>query len=339
MKILCVGDPHFRESLPYSGLFPDRRKGEVQAVLDATVQASENCDAVVLLGDCFDTLNPSADVIRAFTAFVERFEGKEVYILSGNHDKNAKGVATIDYLREVRNPKWHIITNTVEAIDGLVFCPYFFKQELGVNTNEEAQILLTEQLPSGKILFVHHAISKTFTNGGQSTSIFNEVVLPMELLQERFHWILGGHIHKNQRYGSHTVVAGSLFTQEAGDGIKSVWVLDTEKDEIKEIPLPVRPIIRLENPSLLDLMYLPRHCILKMVFTQKQLNSMDEYREFAKCHSDAFILQEQYPRERLKKLADDMDLMDATLSKLIRMYAVQKKLDPEILIKSWEKIK
>ena len=341
MKLGIIGDPHFREQLSYSDFIPDGRKAEFQAVLDKTVEFFQDCDGVVFLGDNFDKKTNPNSVIRAFTEFVERFNGKEIYILAGNHEKSADGSSAIDYLREIKNPKWHVITNTIEEINRMVFCPYFFRQELGVVTHEEATAMLIKNIPTGKYLFTHHAISDTLTNGGNSTNVFDEIILPKTELEKRFDLIIGGHIHRPGIYGK-TLVAGSLFTNEAGDRNNAVWKIDTETNKIEKCMLPVRYIFRFENTAPAVISKLAQewpNSIVKVVLTDKALKESLEGLKSAGKGFDTFILQEQYPREREKKSASEENLLEVGIESLIKVYAEQKKIDYAPLLAAWNELK
>ncbi len=84
MKILAVGDLHFRNELGYADYIPDHREAEKKGVLDFIVKQAKNHEAVVLLGDIFNARNNSSKVIREVVEFIERFEDKEVYMIAGN---------------------------------------------------------------------------------------------------------------------------------------------------------------------------------------------------------------------------------------------------------------
>ena len=121
-----IGDPHFRESLPYGDHLPGKRQKEWDRVLATIVKELEDCDTIVFMGDNFNTKNKHSSVVRHFTEYVEKFRGKRIIILAGNHEKLADGRTAIDYLKEIHNPDWHIVTYSVlvtETYDRIeVFC-------------------------------------------------------------------------------------------------------------------------------------------------------------------------------------------------------------------------
>src|ERR1035437_694588 len=168
MKILCIGDLHFKDSLGYAEYIPDGRVSEKKEVLDFIVESAKDCDGVVLMGDNFNSKNNSSEVNRQFVEFIERFWDKEVYILSGNHEKRGDGKTAIDFLAEINKGNWYIFTDPGSVVIGtlkLDFLPYMLKSELGVETNEEAAKLMTKNLSGGDILFIHHMISGFSVNG------------------------------------------------------------------------------------------------------------------------------------------------------------------------------
>jgi DNA repair exonuclease SbcCD nuclease subunit len=353
MKIGIIGDPHFRQQLSYADTLPDHRITENQDVLDAAVKALKDCDSIVFMGDNFDVKTNGNEVIRDFTAFVERFTGKNIYILAGNHEKSANGVSAIDYLKKIKNPKWKVITDTVTTIGELTFCPYFFRQELQMENNQEAteklvRMIYTASEPTppfqpkkARFLFVHHAISDTLTVNNASTNLFDEIVLPKKELESYFEFLIGGHIHRPGQYGN-TLIAGSLFSQEAGDRNNKVWTFDTETKKVTGHAMPTRPIIKLDEgtaKALEDTFKLTKnYAIVKVVLTRKIPDVDMEALKKAGAKFDAFILQEQYPREREKKSATEDNLLEANIETLIRHYALTKKLDPKVLLEAWEKI-
>lgn len=337
-KILIIGDLHMKESLRYSDYVKDGRREEVKKVLDTIVETSSDCERVVIGGDCFDVKNPPAQVIRAFTEFLERFEGKELFILAGNHEKSADGKSAIDYLREIKNPKWHICTTGVSKFDDIVCCPYQYRQEMKLDTYEEAQDRLLEQmLWPGKFLFVHHAISDSLTVTGQSTNLFSEIVLPKKQLEERYLRAVGFHIHKPQELGQ-TLIAGCVFTNEVGDEDKYVFKLNEETNVIEWIPLPCRPIIQLKDPTLgMIQTEEDTYAIVKCIFTEKS-TPIEEFKMALKKF-DAYIIVEQYPHERKKFVDFHDDNVEFDIPTLLRLYAKSKKIDEAKLLAAWEEIK
>lgn len=329
MKILAIGDLHFKENLGYAEFVKDKRIKEKKEVLDFIVKSAEDCRAVVFLGDNLNSRNNTSEVIRDFVKFVERFNDKEVYIIAGNHEKKGDGKSAIDFMKEIGKPNWQIITNSVEhcsLANGLnvTFCPYFSKSELEVDTDEEGSKKLMEKLKGGEILFHHHAVTDTATASGMQTNIFQEVLLPKKELEEKYKLVVGGHIHKNQKVGR-TVVAGSIFTNEVGELSKSVWKIDATDMSTEEIPLPVRGIHKLTNPTDEQIKNIPSNDIVKVILTEKrEISEISSLKELLEKF-EAYVLLEQYPHERVKAHFEE-GVLDFDIENLLETYSKQKKV-------------
>lgn len=346
--ILIVGDLHFKEELSYADYFKDRREAERQAVLNAIIDAAADCDKVILMGDCFNVKTNPFSVVRDFTNFVERFGDKELFIIAGNHEKTADGRTALDYLKEIKNKNWHIITNQVEQHGELLLCPYFFNPELETNDPAEASELLIKKIlhtafddPAilPKFLFVHHALSDTKTVSGQMTNTFREIVLPKAQLEQHFLRTFGSHIHQPDRYGK-TIVTGCVFANEVGDGYKYVWKLDETTDEVTPVQLPGRRIFKFQDLSGAELLEqldeIGKNTIVKYVVTDRKINMngiLPVLREF-----DAYIIVEEYAAER-KTIVSVPENTDLNIENLITIYAEQKKLDKTKIFDAWNEIK
>ena len=341
-KILCIGDMHLKPVLSYSEYIQDGRQAEYKAVLDKIIEASADCQQVVVGGDCLDVKNPPANVIKNFTEFLERFgNDKELFIMSGNHDRSASGESAIDYLREIKDKNWHIITTEVLYHNDMVFCPYFYRQELGVENFEQATKIVMDMLTNTgdtkrRYLFAHLAISDSLTNSGQSTNLFPEVVLKKSQLEKHYEKIFGFHIHKPQENGK-TIITGNVFTSEAGDDKKYVFKLDKETGKVEWIPLPCRPIFNFKNPTLKSILETSdKHAIVKCTFTEKSETPIEKFKEELK-RFDAYILVENYPSER-KKVDMEGATMEFDILSLLQAYSREKNVDFAKLKAAWEEI-
>jgi DNA repair exonuclease SbcCD nuclease subunit len=336
MKYLIVGDLHLKEKLGYADYIQDGRQDEKQEVLDRIFNLSKGCQKVVFMGDQLNGRNNPSEVIKEFVKYIERFK-QEIFIIAGNHEKVGDGKSAIDFLKEVKNKNWHIITNEVVEIDGDVFCPYFYKGELGCKTNQEGAEKLLKMLPKGKNLFMHHAASG-FNLKAIRTDDLNEIVLPKKELSKKYDNIFLGHIHLSYvDVKANIVYTGSVFTNEVNEGEKFVYTFDG-KLKTKEHQLPVRQIVKLEDPEFKDFEKYTRDSILKVILTKLPTDTGLEKIKSLLSGYDGGILIEDYRIERkVLKFADgdlDLDIMN-----LIKIYAETKKLDFEKLKAGYELIK
>lgn len=336
MKILCVGDVHAKDFLSYADYISDKRISEKQEILDFVVKQAEDCQHIVFLGDLFHSKNNSSETNRWIVEFLEKFDQKDIYIISGNHDKKGDGSTAIDFLGEVKKNNWHIYTkfDSVSLFDNKVkldFLPYMLNSELEVASTESATEKIMNNLNGGDILFTHHNITGTSFNG-ISTDILKGVVLDKDELEKKYKLIIAGDIHVPQQYGKVTIT-GSLFTSEVGELEKFIWKIDDDM-VVKKIKVPCRPIYKLINPTPIQLTKLPKNAIVKIIITDKNI-SIDELKIIADGF-DASLIIEDYPSERRKMKIDENNAMDFSITSLLKLYADSKKIDYQKLIHGFE---
>jgi len=329
MKILAVGDLHFKLEYPYGDLIEDGRRGERENVLQTIHRAAQDCGAVVLTGDNLDKRHNNSTVIREFVEFLDGFGDKDVYIISGNHETYEGDKTALDFLIGVKH-YWHVITPRsgpfYPAIPSLCFVPYMTNSSLGVSSKEEAREKLMstiEEISLGNkydVIFLHHMISGTF-----SEDRVEEFVLPRERLEKVAKLVVAGHIHEAKSIGR-TLMTGNIFTHNTGDHEKSVWKIDSEAGTYEKIPLPVRPIYKVFNSKVDELDVLPSNAIVKVVLTDKDVDV--EATRLALKRFDANILVENYPDERTRIHVEEGQTLDLSIPALLDLYAQSKKKDP-----------
>jgi len=337
-KLMILGDIHLKDTLGYSDYIKNGRQEEKQSILDFIVEQANDCNQIILLGDNFNSKNNSSAVIREFTEFIEKFNNKEVYILAGNHEIRGNGETAIDYLKEIKNKRWHIATNKIEEINELVFCPYFSRNALDTKTNEEGADKLMRLLPKGNMLFVHHALTDTVGNSGVATSIFDEVVLPLKKLSKKYKLIFAGHVHRAQQKDN-VIIAGSIFPYEVNEKEKFIYKLDITTMKVEKIQLPGRAIYGLTDPTLKDLEKLDKSSIVKVTITKKlEKKEMAELKDKLEEY-DAHMLIENIPTERKKLHVKKGSMLDFSIENLLEMYSKERNIDLSKLKQAFDLIK
>lgn len=335
MKILCIGDTHFKDNLSYAEHISDQRVAEKKEILDFVVKQAEDCEHIVFLGDVFHSKNNSSETNRQVVEFLERFENKQVYIISGNHDKKGDGKTAVDFLGAIKKDNWHVFTkHSLVNIEGkkFDFLPYMLNSELGVTDNTAAIKYIMEYLDGGDILFTHHNISGTYLHTNMLVDTVSSIVLPQKELEERYKLIIAGDIHSPQQYGNVTIT-GSLFTAEVGEKEKFIWKIDEEM-KVEKIKVPCRPIYKLIDPTDEQLSKVPDNAIIKVIVTVNgtDIESMKEKLK----RFDASLLIEDYPSERKKMNIDENNAMDFSIENLLKMYSEVKNVDYQKLVRGLE---
>jgi UDP-2,3-diacylglucosamine pyrophosphatase LpxH len=337
-----ISDLHFKPTLSYSDYIKDGRKGEEKEILNFIVSSLSDCKKIVFIGDLLNGRNNSAEVIKKLVNFIERFEKKEIYIISGNHEKSADGKTSLDFLKEIKNqyfdcPKWNVITDKVEVFDDLVFCPNLSKPELKAKNNKDGKKKIMKMLPEGKILFHHYAMSGSKTGTGAMTEMFDEIVLDKNVLKKKYNLVVGGHVHHPQEDGN-VIVTGSVFTNEVGETDKYIWKIQKDDGTFDKIKLPGRAIVKVENPTDNVLEKIKKDSIIKVIFTDPKLKSKIKETKEKLEKFDAYILLEQFPNER-KRIHFEEGMLEFDIEKLLEVYAKQKKVEIKKLRVAFELIK
>ena len=331
-----IGDPHFRDSLSYADHITDGRISERKEILDFIVSTFEDCGHIICLGDNFNARNNSSETNRMFVEFLERFGKKDVYILSGNHEKKGDGKTAIDFIGEIDKPNWHIFTRPssmeIEKLK-VDFLPYMLNSELGVENCEDGVKEIMKNLDGGDILFAHHSITGTSFNGIKTDDL-KEIVLPKDKLEKKYKLIVAGHIHAPQQYGR-VLITGSVFTGEVGEIEKFVWKINKDL-EIEKIKLPCREIHKIENPTPDDLDAIPPNSIVKAIVTDKKIDVEKLKEELGRF--DAHLLVEDYPNERKKAHIEDGAAFDFSIESLLKLYSEEKGVSLDKLLKGYQLI-
>lgn len=360
MKILVLGDPHFKLDLPYADRIADRRKEERAESLRFIHEQAKDCDAVVLMGDNLDKRHNHSSVIKEFVDFLDGFGEQQLFIISGNHETYEGTKTAIDFLKGARK-NWMVITPVHDRYGQapftyvykgvpLGFVPYMTRTALGVTSDEEGAELIAARLEETgphAVVFTHHAISGTKSLGGM-TDLFGEIILPRERIEKSTKLLVGGHIHQPSVVGR-TIVTGSLLTQDMGETEKSIWKLDFDSmddpGEIRytQIPLPVRPIHKVvfskgtTEEAVEALHALDRTSIVKVINQVKTVD-VDTLKEVLR-EFDGHVLVEDYPSERKRLNVDEKQKLDLSVDSLLDLYAQARNKDPERLKEAFALIK
>ncbi len=338
MKILAVGDPHFKLEYPYADLIKDGRRDERAEVLRTIHEAAKDCDAVVLMGDNLDKRHNHSTVVKAFMDFVSGFgeRQRDVIIITGNHETYEGDKTALDFMSGIDSKwsRWFTITpRNMMLAQGpfatLGFVPFMTPAAMEAETPQEASELLMQEIEKHTydVLFVHHMVSDTFNTEG-----VNEIVLDRARMEAVARLVVAGHIHGQTEVGR-TVLTGNIFSHEVGDLEKSILKVDTKDGTYTRIPLPVRPIVKVENPLSDELDELPENAIVKVVLTQKDLDVAAIKKDLERF--DAHVLVENYPDERTRLHVDEGQTLDLSIPALLTLYAEAKKKDSERLKKAF----
>ena len=326
-----LGDIHATDFLSYADYISDRRVGEKKEILDFIVKSFEDCQHIVFLGDIFHSKNNSSETHRWVIEFLEKFGNKQLYLISGNHEKKGDGSTALDFIKEIKKDNWHVYTKpedvTIENRK-ISFLPYMLNSELEVQTCEKATESIMKQLVGGDILFAHHAISGTTFNGIK-TELLKEVILPKEELEKKYKLTVAGHIHDPQQVDN-ILLTGSVFTNEVGETEKFIYKLESDLS-IEKIKLPCREIRKIENPTDEQLDNIKKDSIVKIIVTKKETKIEELKKKLEKF--DASMIIENIDNERKKIHKIENATFDFSIESLLKLYSQERGISYEKLKK------
>lgn len=341
MKILIVGDQHFRYQLPYATAVSDGRRGEWEAVKKVIHETAESCDRVVLMGDNFNSKHNHSSVNSEFVEFLQMFpQGMPIDILVGNHERFGYETA-LDFIVKLNHKNWHVHSTPTGPLPmgnakTAAFLPYMTPGILEASSNEEARDKVMDMLPKADYLFHHHIVESTTWEGGDS-SMVNELVLPATVA-DKYSLVFGGHIHTPSQVSEKVFVVGNIFTNEVGEHEKFIFILDTETNKVDKIKLPLRGVYKVEitaGQNIPD--SIPDNSIVKVTVFDRTLQGAGVEALKAQCaRFDSYVLVEQYSKQRKKIDLKQSGALDLSVANLLKVYAEQRKLPYSDLKSAYE---
>lgn len=221
MKVVIIGDIHLGAG--YSFGRPDPETGINSRLLDyektlssiITYTINKKFELCIMLGDVFETRNPSPQQIVVFYKQLKRLSaaGITTYIISGNHDyiKTRKITSSLDPIKEIHMPHISVFTD-IELVQfrdshgetlNVLLMPYRNRQSYDRSSNEEAVQEMTREIHSEKlkaspgnpiIVCGHMMMEGTIPSDAGEYGI-NELILPFEIF-DGMDVVINGHIHR-----------------------------------------------------------------------------------------------------------------------------------------------
>jgi DNA repair exonuclease SbcCD nuclease subunit len=269
MKVICVGDPHFRvENITEVEIFMD--KIERLAKL-------ENPDIIVVLGDLLHThekiftlaLNKAYEFIRRMRDIAP------TYVLVGNHDyiQNSQFLTENHWMNAMKDWDNVVIVDTVFSLERngfkFVFSPYVPNGRF-----EEALNTIGDDWKDADCIFAHQEFAGC--KMGAIVSIDGDK-WPLDYPE-----IVSGHIHSRQKPQPNIYYTGSAMQHAFGESEKNtIPILEFSQGyKLREIDLelPRKRIVYMDMDKVDDFKPKETEDQLKITLT----GSYDEFKTFKK---------------------------------------------------------
>lgn len=242
MKILCYTDPHFCEKssivAKYGINYSYRLENQIQSLnwLESTAE-SEDCAAIICLGDFFDHANLTDQELTALKD-INWAKGIEHFFIVGNHESEENDLQYSSTMALASHNK-HVISSPQILdfdVDGerveFAFLPYILESN--------RQPLSSYFPPTGenlRILLSHNDIY-----GLQLGPVVSKTGFTVEELEEACHLCINGHLHNGQKISNKVLNLGNLtgkdFSENAFKYEHRALLIDTLSAEIKFIENP-----------------------------------------------------------------------------------------------------
>lgn len=278
MKVVIIGDIHLGASFAFGR--PDAETGISSRLLDyektlahiITYVITQKIELCIMLGDIFETRNPSPQQVVIFYRQLKRLSdaGITSYVLMGNHDyvKTRKITSSLDPLKEIHLPRVSIFTDITlnKFVDSngekvnVLMMPYRNRQSYDKNLNDEAINELVKELTLAKkdadstaptLLCGHMMMEGTIPSDAGEYGI-NELVLPFNAFSG-IDVVINGHIHRASILKEDPVFiySGSMECKDFSekDHKKCFLIYDTNKKGIESVafePLDTRKFVDFE---------------------------------------------------------------------------------------------
>ena len=223
MKILVIGDPHFKPS--------NRLETDVLHSQSVKQARKHNVEIIVVLGDTLDAFEKiNSKVLRRASDFLaDLSEIAPLYVLIGNHDlPNNNSPCSLDhpFTQFARCSERIQIIDKPTLSREFLFVPY-----LPPNTFRES----ISEFSGYKLVFSHQEFAGCVYHGGESSQV--EESWPEDQVLN-----ISGHIHKQQMIGENLFYTGTPYQVNFGEtDHKGIFLLDSESKKIERLRLSGMP--------------------------------------------------------------------------------------------------
>ena len=240
MKIGIMSDCHlgerrFRKQEGYENAF----KMNNYRVFKEALNILKDTDCILIAGDFFDSPNPNVDSIIVGREVFKT--NKPTYIIGGNHDfsrlSDYNGYHCFDILRDDNSEVKFISTIGIFDLDEStrLFCISY-----GQLTPENFELIENNRVKDKRNILMIHGYLDINNN--------KDVYSLPKVVAKNYDFIVCGHIHLPGLIGNERnkiLTPGSLMPSTAAfssaDGRPSVWIYDSELNDVERIILSSAP--------------------------------------------------------------------------------------------------
>lgn len=271
MKFAHISDLHLGKKVHQFSMI-EEQKYILEEI--AEIVFREEVDGILIAGDVYDKIYPSAEAVALFDSFLVKMAEKEikVFVISGNHDspqriaflgkltKQAGVYLSPVYQGEVEKIRLQDAYGTVNVYLLPFIKPihvrHFFPEETITNYTESMQVVIKHmnlEPEERNILLAHQFVTGARRSDSEEISVGGLDNVDGKVFED-FDYVALGHIHKPQKMGTEQIrYCGTplKYSFSESSDKKSLTILELREKgtmEYKEIPLvPMHDMVKIKG--------------------------------------------------------------------------------------------
>lgn len=271
MKFAHISDLHLGKRVHQFSMI-EEQKYILEKIIE--IAKEEQIDGILIAGDVYDKIYPSAEAVALFDSFLVKLAKEEiqVFVISGNHDSPERiaflGQLTRKagvYLSPVYQGKIEPVTQEDEfgkvhiyllPFIKPVHVRHFFPEEIVTNYTEAMQIVVNHMnlnKEERNILVAHQFVTGAMRSDSEEISVGGLDNIDARCFED-FDYVALGHIHRPQNMTSEKIRYSGTplkYSFSESQDKKSVTIIELGKKgemNIKEIPLtPLHDMVKIRG--------------------------------------------------------------------------------------------
>lgn len=307
MRILHTADLHLGKTLNNYSLLKSQYEFKDRLL---EIIEKEKIDIVLISGDVFDTSISTAGAIDLYSELVTEISKRsKIIIISGNHDSSSRLAQLNGVLKRVGV---YIVTGLDDSVKPIIIekdsekiqffaLSYFNIENVKIRYKEnienymDAYKVLTAEMKKSfdknikQILLAHAFVTGSKTSDSDClTKVGTSEEVGVDVFKD-FYYVALGHLHSSQNHGKNVRYSGSplKYSFAEANQKKSVTIIDTLTDEIKETEIVVNDDLLVLEGKYLELLEKAKELegstsYVKLIITDKNssFSVFDVFKEY-----------------------------------------------------------
>ena len=274
MKFAHISDLHLGKRIHQFSMIEDQKY-----ILEKIVEIvkEEKVDGILLAGDIYDKIYPSAEAVALFDSFLVHLAKEEIriFVISGNHDSPERIAFLGELTKKAGVHLSQVYNGKIDAIDmedefgkvHIYLMPFikpvhvrhFFPEEKILNYTDAMEVVIRNMnlnTEDRNILVAHQFVTGAGRSDSEEISVGGLDNVEVDVFED-FDYVALGHIHRPQNMGSCKVRYSGTplkYSFSEWQDEKSITIIQLgEKDDldIKVIPLiPRQDMVKIRGTFL-----------------------------------------------------------------------------------------